>query len=260
MHEAKFLGGYTAIVTGGSTGIGQAIALALANAGANVAPCSRNATARPLDDAFAQHGDRVMAVDVDVTSAASVQELCLATRSRFGRIDILVNSAGIMPDHLIADHPDDLWDETVAINLTGVYQTIKACLPSMIGQGWGRIINIASTAAAVSAPGFGAYSATKAGVVGLTRAVALEGAAHGVTCNAISPGWVETEMALAAIKRYAEAEGQEFAAYLANIKAGNPQQRMIQPQEVAALVCYLCRDDALGMTMQELVFSAGSLW
>lgn len=260
MNEATFLSGKTAIVTGGTTGIGRAIALTLATQGANVVLCSRNATTRPLGDDFTAHGDRVEAIDVDVTSATSVQELLMTTRSRFGGVDILVNSAGLMPDHLLVDHPDALWHETIAANLTGVYQTVKACLPAMLEQKWGRIINIASTAASVSAPGFGAYSASKAGVVGLTKAVALEGAPHGVTCNAISPGWVETEMALAAIKRYAEAEGQDFAPYLANIKASNPQQRMIQPEEIGAFVTYLCRDDALAMTMQDLVFSAGSLW
>jgi NAD(P)-dependent dehydrogenase (short-subunit alcohol dehydrogenase family) len=260
MNDLNFLKGRTAIVTGGTTGIGRAIALALAEHGANVMVGSRHATARPLGDGFTQHGDRVTAHDVDVTAAASVHELIMTTRKIYGQIDILVNSAGIMPDHLIAEHPDAIWNATIAVNLTGVYQMIKACLPGMIDQGWGRIVNIASTAASVSAPGFGAYSASKAGVVGLSRAVALEGAPHGVTCTAVSPGWVETEMALAAIKRYAAAEGQEFGDYLANIKAGNPQKRMIQPEEVAGLVLYLCRDDALAMTMQDLIFSAGSLW
>lgn len=260
MNFVEFLDGHTAIVTGGTTGIGRAIARAFANHGANVVVCSRNATARPLGDEFAKHGSRVQTVDVDVTSAASVDSLITTTRSSFGAVHILVNSAGVMPDHLITDHPDTLWNETIAINLTGVYHTIKAVLPQMMEQKWGRIINIASTAASVSAPGFGAYSASKAGVVGLTHAVALEGAPHGVTCNAISPGWVETEMALSAIQRYAAAEGQEFAPYLANIKASNPQQRMVQPEEVAGLVLYLCRDDALAMTMQDLVLAAGSLW
>ena len=260
MNEVNFLNNRTAIVTGGTTGIGQAIAFALAQAGANVVICSRHAMTRALSDGLAAHDNRVMTFDVDVTSATSVQHFYAAVLDKFGKVDILVNSAGLMPDHLIPNHPDDLWNETIAVNLTGVYQMIKACLPGMIERKWGRIINIASTAASVSAPGFGAYSASKAGVVGLTKAVALEGAPHGVTCNAISPGWVETEMALAAIKRYAEAEGQEFAPYLANIKAGNPQQRMLQPAEVAGLVLYLCRDDAVGMTMQDLILSAGSLW
>jgi len=260
MSEATFLSGYTAIITGGVTGIGRATAQAIANCGGNVVICSRSAASRAADDEFTPHGDRVMWHPVDVTSTTSVEALHSAVLSRFGKVDILVNSAGLMPDHLIADHPDDSWEETIAVNLTGVYRMIKVCLPGMIERKWGRIVNIATTAASVSAAGFGAYSASKAGVVGLTRAVALEGAPHGVTCNAISPGWVETEMALAAIKRYAEAEGQPFTEYLANIKASNPQKRMIQPAEIGSLVLYLCRDDALGMTMQDLSFSAGSLW
>ena len=260
MSDEKFLEGYTAIVTGGATGIGLATTRTLAQAGADVVIGSRTASTKMLSDEFNQHSSRIVAFDVDVTSAESVQALHATTLNEFGKVDILVNSAGIMPDHLLSEHPDELWDATIGVNLTGVYRTIKACLPGMIARERGRIINIATTAASVSAPGFGAYSASKAGVVGLTRCVALEGADHGVTCNAISPGWVETDMALAAIKRYAQAEGRDFDEYLAEIQQGNPQKRMIQPAEIATLVLYLCRDDALGMTMQELVFSAGSLW
>ncbi|MEZ4863743.1 MAG: SDR family oxidoreductase [Caldilineaceae bacterium] len=258
--DAEFLAGRTAIVTGGATGIGRAIALALLTAGARVAVGSRTASAAPFADLPTDQRARLVVHHLDVTQAAAVADFCATIRQTLGQPAILVNSAGIMPDQLITDHSDALWEETLAVNLTGTYRMIKACVPDMIEQGWGRIINIASTAAAVSAPGFGAYSASKAGVVGLTRAVALEGAPHGVTCNAISPGWVETEMALAAIKRYAAAEGRDFGEYLAGIKASNPQKRMIQPEEIGALVCYLCHDDALAMTMQDLVFAAGSLW
>lgn len=247
-------------MTGGATGIGCAAALALSKAGAAVAVASRSASRRTSQDEKEVAKSRMLAIDVDVTSSESVQRAYETIVDRFGGVDILINSAGIMPDHLIADHPDELWDETLAVNLTGVYRTLKVCLPAMIERKWGRIINIASTAASVSAPGFAAYSASKAGVVGLTRCAALEGAAHGVSCNAISPGWVETQMAIAAIGRYAESEGEDFDAYLEAIKQSNPQKRMIQAEEIASLVLYLCRDDAVGMTMQDLVFSAGSLW
>lgn len=260
MSDTKFLMGRTAIVTGGATGIGRATALALATAGANVVIGSRTASSRPPGGEIAQQSSRILMCDADVTSAESVEQLYTTILEEFGQVDILVNSAGIMPDHPLSDHPDELWDETIAVNLTGVYRTVKTCLPGMIKQKWGRIINIATTAASVSAPGFGAYSASKAGVVGLTRCIALEGADHGVTCNAISPGWVETDMAIAAIRRYAEAEGRDFAQYLEEIKQSNPQKRMVQPAEIASLVLYLCREDASGMTMQDLVFSAGSLW
>jgi len=260
ISDAKFLRGRTAIVTGGATGIGRATTVALAQAGADVVVGSRTASPNAFTDAADQQGGRIVAFPLDVTSSSAVAAFYAAARSEFGKVDILVNSAGTMPDHLIAEHPDALWDETIAVNLTGVYRMIKVSLPGMIEQQWGRIITIASTAASVSAPGFGAYSASKAGVVGLTRSVALEGAPYGVTCNAISPGWVETDMAIAAITRYAAAEGRDFGEYFADIKRSNPQKRMIQPAEIAELVLYLCRDNALGMTMQDLVFSAGSLW
>lgn len=260
MNAATALRGRTAIVTGGATGIGWAITVALANAGVNVVVGSRTATPNAFTGALDPHGGRVITHHLDVTSAASVAAFYAAARQELGQVDILVNSAGIMPDHLLVDHPDEVWEQTIAVNLTGVYRMIKTVLPDMIEQKWGRIISIASTAASVSAPGFAAYSASKAGIVGLTKSVALEGAPHNVTCNAVSPGWVETAMAVAAIQRYAQAEGRAFDEYMTSIKQSNPQKRMIQPAEVAALVLYLCQDNALAMTMQDLVFSAGSLW
>ena len=260
IDDATFLRGRTAMVTGGATGIGRAITIALAQAGANVAVGSRKASLSAFADVSAGLAGRIVALPLDVTSSAAVATFYGAVRSEFGQVDILVNSAGVMPDHLITEHPDELWEQTINVNLNGVYRMCKATLPDLMAQGWGRIINVASTAASVSAPGFGAYSASKAGVLGLTRAVALEGAPHGVTCNAISPGWVETEMAIAAIKRYAAAEGRDFDEYIGAIKQSNPQKRMIQPAEIGALTLYLCRDDALAMTMQDLIFAAGSLW
>ena len=131
----------------------------------------------------------------------------------------------------------------------------------MIEGKWGRIINIASTAASVGAVTSGAYCASKAGVVGLTRCVALEGAPHGVTCNAISPTWVDTSFGREWMTGIAEDQEQRPGeAYIADAKAANPQGRLIDPREVGALALFLCRDEALGMTMQELTLSAGSLW
>ena len=260
INATTSLRGRTALVTGGATGIGRAITVALVGAGADVVVGSRTANPSAFTDALEPQGGRVVTHPLDVTSAASVAAFYAAARQELGQVDILVNSAGIMPDHLLVVHPDDVWEQTIAVNLTGVYRMIKTVLPDLIEQQWGRIISIASTAASVSAPGFAAYSASKAGIVGLTKSVALEGAPHNVTCNAVSPGWVETAMAVAAIQRYAQAEGRDFDEYMTSIKQSNPQKRMIQPDEVAALVLYLCQDNALAMTMQDLVFSAGSLW
>ena len=273
----KYLSGRVAMVTGGASGMGRAMALALAEAGADVAIGSllaggasvgREVVYLPgqqeLDDTAREieaHGVRAFALDLDVTSMDSVQAFHDATVKTFGKIDILANAAGITAEQTISGHPDELWDKVIEVNLNGTYRTIKLCLPGMIERKWGRIINIASTAASVGAETSGAYCASKAGVVGLTRCVALEGAKHGVTCNAISPTWVETKFGTSWMANIAEQqEGRSGAAYIADAKAANPQGRLIQPGEIGALAAFLCRDEALGITMQDLTVSAGSLW
>ncbi len=273
----KYLSGRVAMVTGGASGMGRAMALALAEAGAEVAIGSllaggasveREVVYLPgqqeLDDTAREigaHGVRTLAMDLDVTSMDSVQAFHDATVKTFGKVDILANAAGITAEQTISGHPDELWDKVIDVNLNGTYRTIKLCLPGMIERKWGRIINIASTAASVGAETSGAYCASKAGVVGLTRCVALEGAKHGVTCNAISPTWVETRFGTSWMANIAEEqEGRSGAAYIADAKAANPQGRLIQPGEIGALAAFLCRDEALGITMQDLTVSAGSLW
>ena len=274
-----FLDGRAALVTGGASGMGRAIALALASAGADVAIGSRlregeadtttgevvylpgrselDATAGEIEAL----GASALAMGLDVASMDSVRGFCDAAAARFGKVDILVNAAGITAEHTIAGHDDALWDRVIEVNLTGTYRTIKLCLPGMIERKWGRIVNIASTAAAVGAATSGAYCASKAAVVGLSRCVALEGAAHGVTCNAISPTWVETAFGKDWMTDIAEKqEGRSGEAYIAEAKAQNPQGRLIQPCEIGALALFLCRDEALGVTMQDLTVSAGSLW
>jgi len=131
----------------------------------------------------------------------------------------------------------------------------------MIEQKWGRVINIASTAAAVGAPTSAVYCASKAAVVGLTRCVALEGAEHGVTCNSISPGWTNTNFGRDWMGDIAEKQEQRKGEeYIADVKADNPQNRLIQPEEIAATALFLCQEKARGMTMQDLTVSAGSVW
>ena len=273
----KYLSGRVAMVTGGASGMGRAMALALAEAGAEVAIGSLLAGGtsverelvylpgqQELDDTAREieaHGVRALALDLDVTSMDSVQAFHDATVKTFGKVDILANAAGITAEQTISGHPDELWDKVIDVNLNGTYRTIKLCLPGMIERKWGRIINIASTAASVGAETSGAYCASKAGVVGLTRCVALEGAKHGVTCNAISPTWVETKFGTSWMADIAEEqEGRTGEAYIADAKAANPQGRLIQPGEIGALAAFLCRDEALGITMQDLTVSAGSLW
>ena len=273
----KFLNGRAAMVTGGASGMGRAMALAFADAGADVAIGSlltggarvsgelvNMPGAEELENTRKEieaRGVKAVAVSLDVTSNESVQAFYDATASAFGKVDILANAAGITAEHTISGHPDALWDKVIDVNLNGTYRAIKVCLPGMIERKWGRIINIASTAASVGAVTSGAYCASKAGVVGLSRCAALEGAEHGVTCNAISPTWVETTFGTEWMSNIAEEqESRTGAEYIADVKAANPQGRLVQPSEIGALAAFLCRDEAIGMTMQDLTVSAGSLW
>lgn len=260
MSDEKFLQGRIALVTGGTSGIGRAIALSLAKRGANLAIGSRSASQSSCQAEIESLGVKALVMDLDVASTESVQAFYEAVIKTFGQVDILVNAAGMTEIHPICDHPDELWHQIINVNLNGTYRTIKICLPGMIDRTWGRIINIASTAASVGSPSVPAYCTSKAAVVGLTRSVALEGAAHGVTCNSISPGWVETELGINAMEDFAAIENQSLAEYIEDVKQSNPQQRIIQPPEIAELAAFLCRNEALGITMQDLTVSAGSLW
>ena len=276
----RFLHGRVAMVTGGASGMGRAMALAFARAGARVAIGSLLAdqvgarTAGELvylppakelrDTAAAIEACDVscLATGLDVTSVASIEAFYAATEERLGPVDILANAAGMTAEQAVCGHPDGLWHKVIDVNLNGTYRAIKACLPGMIARKWGRVVNIASTAASVGAATSAAYCASKAAVVGLTRAVALEGAQHGVTCNAISPGWVETKFGRHWMTHIAQSHGAGASGdtYLEATRAANPQGRMIQPDEIGALAAYLCRDEALGVTMQDITVAAGSLW
>ena len=272
-----FLAGRTAMVTGGASGMGLAMALAFASEGADVSIGSLLVGGSRADGELAhlpgqEQMDRAVAAieaegvgclgfDLDVTSDESVQAFHEATVTRFGQVDILATAAGITAEQTVVGHSDALWDKVIDVNLTGVYRAIKLVLPGMIERGWGRIINIASTAASVGAVTSGAYCASKAGVVGLTRCVALEGAPHGVTCNAISPTWVDTSFAREWMTDIAEKqEHRSGAEYISDVEKSNPQGRLIAPSETGALALFLCSDGAKGITMEDLRVSAGSLW
>src|SRR5262249_43522802 len=203
----------------------------------------------------------VLARAVEGCSKESVDAFDVATVKAFGRIDILVNAAGSSTRHVMVDHPDELWQRMLETNLTGAYRTIKRCMAGMIERKWGRIINVASTAATVGYVAHAAYCASKSGLLGLTRCVALEGAPHGVSCNAISPGWVDTPEGRGGGRARVPLEGcGEAGAVRARIVESIPQKRFIQPSEIGAVAAFLCRDDAFAITMQDLTVSAGTLW
>ncbi|HUP15713.1 MAG TPA: SDR family oxidoreductase [Acidimicrobiia bacterium] len=265
------------MVTGGASGMGLAMAVAFASAGADVAIGSLLAGGKQAEGEVVHmpgqeqmdhacslieaEGVRCLALNLDVTSNDSVEQFFQASVDRFGKVDVLANAAGITAESVISGHSDALWDKVIEVNLTGTYRAIKRVLPGMIERKWGRIINIASTAATVGAVTSGAYCASKAGVVGLTRCVALEGAPHGVTCNALSPTWVDTSFGREWMSDIAEKQEHRTGdEYIADVKKSNPQGRLISPTEIGALALFLCSDGAQGITMEDLRVSAGSLW
>jgi NAD(P)-dependent dehydrogenase (short-subunit alcohol dehydrogenase family) len=171
-----------------------------------------------------------------------------------------VNAAGVYSQEMVAGHDEGDWLQAIDINLSGPFRMIRACLPSMKSKGWGRIGNIASTAAHAALPGFAAYCASKAGLLGLTRAVALEGAPHGVSCVSVSPTWVETDMLHATAAKDAAKSGRTVREEIDDLHHSNPQNRLVQPDEVAALIVYLCGEAAGAITMEDIQINAGAHW
>ena len=251
-----------AVVTGGTRGIGWAITSALLANGARVFAGSVNTLATdsvhvelPNDQAA-----RLSLLPLDVASSDSVAELLHTVVNASDSPSILVNCAGISHHQSVEDHDDDAWQRVLDVNLTGTYRMIKACLPGMKQNGWGRIINIASTAAHTGHPGYAAYCASKAGMLGLTRTVAMEGAAFGINCVSVSPTWVATDMLHATASESAAERRADKEIILAEIAASNPQGRIVEPDEIASLVSFLCSDATTGLTMEDIQINAGAHW
>ena len=272
-----YLGGRTALITGGLTGQGFAIAEALAAAGANVAVGSYVGQAARLDDAaaypeadeiirvrdnLARPGTRVHAGHLDVRDINAIKTFIADAEAHCGAIDILVNAAGTTAEQSVCGHSDALWDKIIDTNLTGAFRMTRELLPGMIARQWGRVINIGSTAASTGWKDNPAYCASKSGLLGLTRCVALEGAPHGVTCVMISPTWVETELMRRSVAQVIarEGKGRTLEDAMAGIAAQNPQSRIIQPGEIASLAAFLCRDEARGITAENIQITGGALW
>jgi NAD(P)-dependent dehydrogenase (short-subunit alcohol dehydrogenase family) len=251
----------TAIVTGGLSGIGRAIARRFAADGLSVHIGARRgddpAHERSLREAF---GAPVTVRPLDVRCSDSVAGFVDAVLERHGRVDVLVNAAGVYEEAAVTGHSDRLWNDQIDTNLTGTFKMIRAVMPGMVQQKWGRIINIASVAAHQGMANNAAYCASKAGLLGLGRCVSLEGAPHGVTCNSISPTWVETEMLQQFIAQDMAQSGKSLAEVRATYEASNPQGALVQPDEIAGLAAFLASDAARAMTMADYQVNAGSLW
>ena len=249
------LSGRLALVTGGGTGIGKAVARAMAQEGARVVIAARNG---PRLEAAAgelrAEGHAVTPVPVDVRDRAGVRDCVSRVREHGGCVHILVNNAGVSGMTPMGGDDDDLWQTIVDTNLTGVYLLTREVLGIM---GGGRIINMSSVLGKFGVPGYAAYCASKHGLIGFTRALALELAPRGITVNALCPGWVDTEMSRAGIEQMAEQQGTDPESLRRQALAAVPIRRMLDPEEIARFAVYLASDKAAGITGQALNVCGG---
>lgn len=247
-----------ALVTGGGTGIGKAIAAGLAQKGTKVAIASRFSA--HVESAAAElrgRGFSVLALQMDVTKKADIARGLDALLSQWGAPHILVNNAGISGLSMIDDPDDAKWLDIMNTNLNGLYLVTKAVLRQMPDQAGGRVINISSVLGKFGVPGYTAYCTTKHGMIGFTRALALEVVARGITVNTVCPGWVDTEMATQGINETAVLQGITPAEFKAQAIENVPIKRFLEADEIAELVCYLASDAAAGITGQAINICGG---
>jgi 3-oxoacyl-[acyl-carrier protein] reductase len=240
------LSGKTALVTGATGGIGGAIARALHQSGATVAISGRQA--EKLEVLAKELGDRVHVLPCDLADRAAVSKLIDAAIAKLGRLDILVNNAGLTRDNLFMVMKDEQWDEVIAVNLTSTFMLCRAAARAMLRAkpNFGRIINIASISGVFGNPGQGNYSASKAGMIGMTKSLAREVGARSITANCIAPGFIVTPMTKALNQKQTE----EIAKMI-------PAQRFGTPEEIAAGVVYLASEEAAYITGQTLHINGG---
>ncbi len=229
------LDGRTALVTGGARGLGRVIAEALAEAGASVCITSRvpEAARRAAAELAADTGRRVVGVDAEVTTADAIDRLGKAVADAFGHVDILVNNAGVNVRGSVQDLSEADWDTVMDTNLKGAFLATRAFVPAMCQRGWGRVINMASMLGTIALPGRSPYASSKAGLLGLTRVIALECAASGVTVNAICPGPFATDM-----NRQLLADPEKYAAFVARLPVG----RWGELHEIKGIALFLASD------------------
>ena len=237
----------TAFITGAARGIGRACALALSGAGTRVIcadrePAGLEETARMIREA----GGEAYVVTIDLSSPDSIKEAFAQASKEFGRVDILVNNAGIAKDGLAMRMKKDDWDAVIGINLTGSFLCIQQVMPGMLRERWGRIVNIASVVGQAGNAGQANYVSSKAGVIGLTKALAQELGSRSITVNAVAPGFVDTAMT-------AGLPEDVKKAMMAKI----PLQRLGQPEDIAAAVRFLASDEAAYITGQVLGVNGG---
>lgn len=238
-----------ALVTGASQGIGRACALRLAQAGVTIAAAARNQ--EKLDSLVAeitQAGGRAAAFPLDVSDEEQIKSTCKAAIAQFGKIDILINNAGITRDQLVMRMKRADWDSVLNTNLTSAYLCIQQVVPSMLKQRWGRIINITSIFGQMGQAGQANYASSKAGLIGLTMAIAREVGSRNITCNAVAPGFIETAMTSALSDELKQSALKAI-----------PLGRVGTPEEVAGCVAFLASDEAAYITGHVLNVNGGML-
>lgn len=248
-----------AIVTGGASGIGRAIAQALAGAGANLVIADLDAHAAETAAAeISGAGPRAIAVTANVMRAADVQHMVDSTIAAFGRLDILVNNAGLQHVSPITEFPEERWNTMIGVILTGAFLCSKYALPHMIRNRWGRIINMGSTQGKVGTPFKAGYVAAKHGLLGLTKTVALEVAEHNITVNAICPAFARTPLVEKQIVGNAREHGITEEEVVEKLMTGPAAiHRLLEPSEIASLALYLCGNQASGITGAALDIDCG---
>ena len=255
------LQGKVALVTGSTSGIGLGIAQALAAAGADILlngfgdPAAIESLRAGL---AAEHGVRALYDGADVSRAGPVAAMVARAEAELGRVDLLVNNAGIQHVAPLADFPAERWDAIIAVNLSSAFHATQAAIPGMKARGWGRIVNIASAHGLVGSAEKSAYVAAKHGLLGLTKVTALELANDGITCNAICPGWVLTPLVQKQLDTRAEREGRSVAdvtrTFLTDKQA---LAAFTTPQSIGALTVFLCSDAAATMTGSPISIDGG---
>jgi 3-hydroxybutyrate dehydrogenase len=256
-----FLKGKTALVTGSTSGIGLACAQALAAEGANIVvngfgdSGEIEAIRRGLEESG---GGRALYGNADLTKPEAIEAMIAEAADELGGIDILINNAGTQHVAPIDEFPVEKWDLIIALNLGAAFHTIRLALPNMKAKGWGRIINTASAHSLVASPNKAPYVASKHGIAGLTKAVALETATSGVTINCISPGYVWTTLVENQIPDTMKARGLTREQVMNDVLlAAQPTKKFVTVEQVAALALFLCRDEAASITGANLSMDGG---